>query len=174
VKGEPKPYVAGHWRAEPKPLVDFSRPGSTPGSVDYGDERLPVHFWEKVYPEPNTGCWLWGAATTRGHAVFWLSHAARLEYAHRVIWTATVGAIDDEMEIDHLCRQRCCVLPAHLEPVTHQVNVARGHARYSYLQYRQDACVRGHLFTPENTIVPEGTDQRVCRACKRIRSGQTA
>jgi hypothetical protein len=38
---------------------------------DYGDERLPERFWKYVYPEPNTGCWLWGAGTNGdGYARF--------------------------------------------------------------------------------------------------------
>lgn len=167
VRAQPRPRLPGHYRRPRVADPDFTRPSGRADDAAWGDERLPDRFWEKVYPEPNTGCWLWGAADTRGHGVFWLSLLKELHYAHRVAWRALVAPIPDGLEIDHLCRQRCCVRPDHLDVVTHRINVTRGDARWNYLAYRDDRCRQGHAFTPDNTRVPAGTDQRVCVMCKR-------
>lgn len=135
----------------------------------FDDDKLPARFWSKVVPEPNTGCWLWIGATSNGYGVVgggprgnrWQAKA------HRHAYATLVGAVPDGLVIDHLCRQRCCVNPQHLEPVTQAVNLARSpitaHARKHWTH-----CKRGHAFTPENTR-NQGNRQRVCRACERIR-----
>lgn len=76
-------------------------------------------------PEPTSGCWLWsGALTTRGYGQAW--HAGRQHQAHRLTYAKKHGAIDPSVDLDHLCRNRACVNPDHLEPVPHVVNVQRG------------------------------------------------
>jgi hypothetical protein len=79
-------------------------------------------FWEKV--EKGSGCWLWrGRLSGGGYGQFKV--AGREAMAHRYAYELLVGAIPDGREIDHLCRVRACVNPAHLEAVTHSTNVSR-------------------------------------------------
>lgn len=82
-----------------------------------------VRFWQKV--ERTDECWLWaGAVNDSGYGAIWDGY--RLVYAHRLSYEMHGGAIPDGMQLDHLCRVRRCVNPAHLEPVTHRENIDRG------------------------------------------------
>lgn|SRR3990167_4665160 len=97
--------------------------------VNFFDSRLPERFWQKVIPEPNSGCWLWlGAARRTGYGCFWFGHH-KISSAHEVAYLVLVGSVPSPLELDHQCNTRCCVNPAHLEPVTHAVNCARAAAR---------------------------------------------
>ena len=87
------------------------------------------------------------------------------EMAHRRVYELEVGPIPPGLELDHLCRNRACVNPEHLEPVTHAENVARS------FPATKPACKNGHEFTPENTyaIPPRRRGgKRQCRECNRI------
>ena len=84
--------------------------------------RAPVdeRFWRFVSPEPNSGCWLWTGADTRGYGAL-----GKNGLAHRVSFEMHVGPILPGLTLDHLCRTPACVNPAHLEPVTLAENVRR-------------------------------------------------
>lgn len=141
-------------------------------NMDYGDERLPVRFWNKVYPEPNTGCWLWGGSTSNGYGQI-VGNVPRLRVlAHRWAYaTATGDWAPQGADTDHLCRQRACVNPAHLEVVTHQVNVLRGdRAKPS------EVCKREHLMQGDNVYLSWSTNRlgervrrRHCHTCMQDR-----
>jgi hypothetical protein len=73
----------------------------------------------------NSPCWDWtGYKDEKGYGRIYKEGLNK--YAHRYAYEHFVGPIPDNLEIDHLCRRRCCVNPEHLEAVTHRVNVARG------------------------------------------------
>lgn len=112
------------------------------------------------------GCWEWTAARTReGYGRFGL-HGRRRQ-AHRVVYQWLVGPVPDGMVLDHLCRNRACVRPDHLEPVTDKVNVLRGEGP-APRNASKTHCLAGHPYDEENTYRrPDGC--RDCRACKRLR-----
>lgn len=113
------------------------------------------------------GCWQWNAhRQTNGYAQFKISGRVRL--AHRVAYETLRGPIPDGAVIDHLCRNRSCVNPAHLEPVTQQTNVLRG-VGIAARRARQTHCVHGHPFTASNTYVAPGGNRR-CRTCRRAQN----
>jgi hypothetical protein len=73
---------------------------------------------------PN-GCWVWRKATDpNGYGRFWFD--GRMLGAHRVSYQLLVGPVPEGLDLDHLCRNRRCVNPSHLEPVTRRTNLVRG------------------------------------------------
>jgi hypothetical protein len=130
--------------------------------LDYGDPRLRDEVWERIYPEANTGCWLWsGWMHDKGYGRLQL--AGRRRRIHQVTLELALGRLlAPGMEPDHLCRQRMCCWPVHLEEVTHAVNVRRSR----HWNRVKAACGRaGHPFDEANTYrTPDG--RRNCRACR--------
>jgi hypothetical protein len=92
------------------------------------DRRRPLaeRFWEKV--AKGEGCWLWTGARLRGGygTINAGGHAATSLLAHRVAYELVRGPIPDGLQIDHLCRNRACVNPYHMEPVSQAENLRRG------------------------------------------------
>lgn len=126
-------------------------------------------FLARVTDAPG-GCWQWtGYLMPNGYAR--ISVNGERQYAHRVAYEAVRGPIPDGLVIDHLCRNRGCVNPDHLEAVTQRTNVLRG-VSFAAARARQVRCLRGHRFTKANTYVAgNGTRKcRTCRAAARARS----
>ena len=89
------------------------------------EERLA----ERTHRVDDTGCWEWQGATKRG-GYGHMSVQGKMQLVHRLAWKVVMGDIEPGMEIDHLCRNRACLNPAHLEPVTKEENVRRGSQEY--------------------------------------------
>lgn len=130
-------------------------------------------FEAKYIGEPNSGCWLWtGAWSERTGYGFIQNGEGKMDQAHRVSHRLFKGPIPEGLEIDHLCRVRCCVNPDHLEAVTRKVNIQRGMAGVvaAQRQLSKAHCKAGHPYSEENTIRGagrEGRGSRTCRACMR-------
>lgn len=126
-------------------------------------------FVDKVGPDDG-GCKPWTASLVDGYGTF--SYKGKTVKAHRWIYEQTMGTIPAGMQLDHLCRNRACVNPDHMEVVSQRENILRGEG-LAATAARQTHCIHGHEWTPENTYLPMRSDgrprQRICRACKRAR-----
>ena len=115
----------------------------------------------------ENGCWEWTAALKdNGYAAFQVMRNAEIvcRYGHRFAYEAFVGPIPEGLHLDHLCRNRACVNPEHLEPVSPAENCRRG------MKGRMvTCCAKGHEYTPENTYIRPGNGRRDCRICRRLR-----
>jgi DNA-directed RNA polymerase subunit RPC12/RpoP len=120
------------------------------------DEREARRFWDKV--EVDGVCWEWAAGrNSAGYGYFRSSTGSRR--AHRIAYEHLVGPIPSGLTLDHLCRNRSCVNPDHLEPVTHRENVLRG-SGIAAQQARRHVCPRcGQQYDLTKT------GYRRCRAC---------
>lgn len=125
-------------------------------------------FWPKVSGGDFETCWEWTAAKTDGYGVFHVITDGRRApvRAHRYAYQILIGGIPDGFDLDHLCRNRGCVNPWHLDPVPRVVNVRRGQGHGS-----ETHCPSGHAYTEANTYIHARGD-RQCRSCIRVRSAQ--
>ena len=128
-------------------------------------ERLEAY----ISPEPNTGCWLWTGATDRGgYGRIGSGRRGRgTLLAHRAMYEIDKGPIPDGLGLDHLCRVRCCVNPAHLDPTTTGENARRaaGLGTMGQAGRKKTHCPQGHEYTPENTYLYLGK-HRKCKTCR--------
>ena len=173
-----------HLRAhgEKRPAYGCERPGCT-STADTSRGLCGRHYarWRlyKMASHPNvpswperlwmgfvrsdSGCWEWaGAISRQGYGS--LGRGGKKVYAHRAMYELLVGPIPDGLELDHLCRNRKCVNPSHLDPVTHAENTRRAAAGITH-------CPHGHEYTVENTAYTSKGWRR-CRACGRERARQ--
>lgn len=118
-----------------------------------------VRFWKKV--KKTEACWIWtGATNGLGYGQFWNQKQMG---AHRWSYESLVGPIPPGLQLDHLCRNRSCVNPAHLEPVTQRENTLRGDT-FQARNAAKTHCPRGHLLAGDNLRwSPPG--HRSCREC---------
>lgn len=122
-----------------------------------------VRFAQKYRVDEETGCWVWTASLTpTGYSNF--NDGSGNRNGHRFAYEHFVGPIPDGLTVDHLCRNRACVNPAHLEAVSMRTNLLRGESVASK-NSRKTHCSKGHPYDDENTYVNPNTGRRSCRAC---------
>jgi hypothetical protein len=128
---------------------------------------LPVRIEQKIRKEPD-GCWVWTACigSTGGYGIVWLN--GKNAYAHKVIYEMLIGKVPEGKQLDHLCRVRNCVNPAHLEVVSCRENLLRGDT-FVAKNKAKTHCKRGHRFTEHNTKYTK-QGWRYCRACDNEQS----
>lgn len=117
-----------------------------------------------LHTDRSGECWIWTAAIDKSTGYGRVSIGGKVGYGHRIAYEAFVGPIPAGMEIDHLCRNRACCRPEHLEAVTPQVNVLRGESPGAKAR-RRDLCFHGqHLYADHGFVDRDG--RRRCRACQ--------
>lgn len=108
----------------------------------------------------ESGCWVWGDLDARTYSRVGVGGRTRL--AHRVVWEEVVGPIPEGLDIDHLCRNKACVNPDHLEPVTRAENMLRA-------EVRRAQCPKGHPYEGDNVIWVRRRGYKpsqLCRTCR--------
>jgi len=119
-----------------------------------------VSFWSHV--EKGENCWVWTAAcfhTGYGQVKI----RPRTLLAHRVSFFLANGDISEHMTLDHICRNRRCVNPAHLEQVPLRENILRAPTSLAAINAIKTHCFRGHPYVETNW----GRYHRICRICTR-------
>lgn len=120
-------------------------------------------FWLKVSGASYQECWIWTASLKpNGYGQFRPSRRENV-YAHRWAYEWLIAEIPAGLHLDHLCRNRRCVNPWHLEPVTTLVNNHRGETNAA-----KTHCPQGHEYTEENTARTGG--RRYCITCRTARN----
>lgn len=130
--------------------------------------NLPERFIDKICFEALTGCWIWTGSKTRsnefGYGQFWDSSKGKTVLAHRFSYESIKGAIPVGLDVDHLCRNRACCNPDHLEPVCRGENMMRS----PHFKDRE-VCPKGHVMTPENIVKNNRGAYKQYRSCRECR-----
>lgn len=157
-----RPRSGGARCVRPKAIGDYCWKHGRKPSV----ESIAERFWALAgRVDDAESCWLWtGYIDAGGYGYFHLQ--SRQRRAHRFAYELTNGSIPGGLVLDHLCRNRACVRPDHLEPVTHTENVRRGD-RNQHL--RKTVCDHGHSLLDPSNVLKLG-NRRVCRSCSRARN----
>lgn len=117
----------------------------------------------------KNGCWEWqGYISKNGYGQFPVRGATK--NAHRVMWELMGNIVDPKLQLDHLCRNRSCVNPIHLEQVASAINTYRGEG-ISAQNKVKSYCNKGHSLSGENLWIKKrydyhGKTQRLCRECQ--------
>lgn len=143
-------------------------------------ERAINRFWRDT--KKTDTCWLW--LNKKNHGGYGVIFAeGKNQLVHRYAWRLMRGPIERPLTLDHLCRNKLCVNPDHLEPLSSRDNTLRGYNPAANNR-RKTHCIRGHLLSGVNLVCEKnrGNPRRKCRICsnhsckmykRRIRSNHT-
>ena len=151
IAGQPIRFVRGHHLRLPRPER----------------RRDPIERLMALVEKAEGGCWEWLGGKTSGGYGHW-AIGERGVMAHRAAYELLRGPISSGLTLDHLCRNRACVNPDHLDPVPIGENLRRGDT-LNARNIAKSHCKRGHPFDGQNTYV-FGNGFRQCKACARMHS----
>lgn len=124
-------------------------------------------FWSKV--NKTNSCWNWkGSQNGTGYGKVFLNK--KYWYVHRFSYELHIGKIPEGLVIDHLCRNRACANPEHLEAVTQKINIQKGLSgkHTNHFNNFKTHCPQGHEYTKENTYFRKIKKNRRCKICTRL------
>lgn len=172
-----KPVLAGAKRLNQNPIQPFAveQGAMEAGRVKHFSvlnlsvserNKVEIRFWLKV--EKTDRCWLWkGWKHESGYGRF-VIHGNNT-YPHRIAYEVVKGRIPEGKTLDHLCRNRLCVNPDHLEPVTNRENLIRGNG-FAGQNIRKTHCPNGHRLEEGNLVRSQlKLGRRTCVICNRER-----
>jgi hypothetical protein len=119
------------------------------------------YLLDRCVYDKETGCWNFKSVPSP-NGYCHIRFNGKTKQAHREVYELFLGKIKDGLQIDHICRNRRCVNPDHLEPVTTKENIARGVNGRSKV-----ACINGHLLSGDNVRFRTNSGWRKCRTCER-------
>ncbi len=144
----------------------------TPGRGLFSGEIMnnEKRFWSKVDKSGGPdACWPWTASLSQGTGYGAASFNGKRAGAHRIAYELSKGPIPEGLTIDHLCRKRDCINPAHLEAVTLRVNILRSPTSAGAVNARKTHCKHGHPLSGSNLATWNTRRERVCKTCEKIR-----
>ena len=107
---------------------------------------LTDRFWKQV--DKTNNCWVWtGNLNDHGYGRFGINY--KRFYVHRLSYEYYKGKISSELEVDHLCKNRRCLNPDHLELVTHRENLLRS-PTIAAIETAKTHCASGHEYSKDN------------------------
>lgn len=141
---------------------------SPDAALHWGDARLPERFWNKVAPEPNSGCFLWLGTAPNGYGqIQWkVGDVFKRVGAHILAVLASGRSIPAGWTVDHRCETTVCVNAQHLEVVTNAENTRRYHERHPITH-----CPAGHEYSTAS-VYRFGRKMK-CRACHQVQNART-
>jgi hypothetical protein len=128
-------------------------------------------FDTRVRHEAN-GCWRYlGPITNAGYGMFHDVGIKKRVLAHRFAFerdhSLTLPPRSARVCLDHLCRNRWCVNPGHLELVTYRENLLRGAGTQAARNVAKTRCPEGHDLSGMNLYTNPRTGRRHCRTCRK-------
>lgn len=154
---EARGFCSSHYKAARRSGELVALPRPTPEDI----------IWTKIIQVGD--CWQWTGTNQNGYGIVGGHRKGNWKYCHRFSYELLRAEIPEGLHIDHLCRNKLCLNPWHLEPVTQRENNLRGMSPPA-INARKTHCESGHEFTPENTL-RTGPEKkfRTCKACSRTR-----
>lgn len=153
-------------------------PHRVPNVAKYKTVAGYAGTWARMVNSTNfngpNGCWEWTKTLNAGGYGVYAHHEVGNLFAHRLALHVAGRPVPADMTVDHICMNRKCVNPAHLDIVPLAVNILRGN-NAAAINLRKTHCPQGHEYTTENTYLQKprtktGHQGRQCRECLRIRS----